>query len=83
MTNKTVIHWFRKGLRVHDNPSLVKAVDYIQKHSGPGTLVLRPIFVLDPDILKWMTVGGNRFRFLQQSLSDLDNNLRKINSRYV
>jgi len=23
----TVIHWFRKGLRVHDNPALVKAVD--------------------------------------------------------
>jgi deoxyribodipyrimidine photolyase len=24
---KTVIHWFRKGLRVHDNPALKQAVE--------------------------------------------------------
>lgn len=23
----TVIHWFRKGLRVHDNPALFRAVE--------------------------------------------------------
>lgn len=81
MPNKTIIHWFRKGLRIHDNPALIHAIEHLQKN--PGSYVLRPIFVLDPDLPKWMTVGGNRFRFLQQSLVDLNENLKSINSRLV
>lgn len=81
MQNKTIIHWFRKGLRIHDNPALIHAIEYLQKN--PGSFVLRPIFVLDPDLPKWMTVGGNRFRFLQQSLVNLNENLKSINSRLV
>lgn len=77
---KTIIHWFRKGLRVHDNPSLKIAVDHVL--AAPESRCLRPIFILDPDILKWLKVGPNRWRFLQQSLIDLDRNLRTINSRY-
>lgn len=45
----TVIHWFRKGLRVHDNPALLRAVDEAIK----ATSVLRPVFILDPGIIKW------------------------------
>jgi cryptochrome len=37
--------------------------------------------MLDPAILKWMKVGANRWRFLKESLDDLDQNLRKINTR--
>ncbi|CAG9798887.1 unnamed protein product [Chironomus riparius] len=73
----TVIHWFRKGLRVHDNPALVKAIDGAIKRKA----YLRPIFMLDPGIVKWMTVGANRWRFLQETLADLDKNLRKLNTR--
>lgn len=76
MDKRTVVHWFRKGLRVHDNPSLQAAIDQLE-----GTHYLRPVFFLDPDIIKWLTVGANRWRFLQQSLVNLDQNLRKINSR--
>ena len=25
------LHWFRKGLRLHDNPALVKALESVQK----------------------------------------------------
>ncbi|XP_055541218.1 cryptochrome-1 [Wyeomyia smithii] len=79
-TKQTVLHWFRKGLRVHDNPALSiafrKVVDCPDKN-----LVLRPVFFLDPALLKWLRVGPNRWRFLQQSLADLDTNLRKLNSR--
>ena len=39
------IHWFRKGLRLHDNPALLKACE--------GSSELYPVFVLDP----WFTVG--------------------------
>lgn len=27
MPGKTVVYWFRKALRVHDNPALIRAVD--------------------------------------------------------
>jgi len=37
--------------------------------------------MLDPGIVKWMTVGPNRWRFLHETLTDLDNNLRKLNTR--
>ncbi|XP_053691981.1 cryptochrome-1 [Sabethes cyaneus] len=79
-TQQTVLHWFRKGLRVHDNPALSLAFRKASE-SLDGTFVLRPVFFLDPAILKWLKVGPNRWRFLQQSLVDLDNNLRRLNSR--
>ncbi|KXJ68201.1 hypothetical protein RP20_CCG005110 [Aedes albopictus] len=75
----TVIHWFRKGLRVHDNPALVAAIR--RCYDSPQQHALRPIFILDPGIVQWLRVGPNRWRFLQQSLADLDKNLRKIKSR--
>lgn len=75
---KTVVHWFRKGLRLHDNPSLIAAIDALKVKDS-----LRPIFILDPEIIKWLRVGPNRWRFLQQSLENLDSNLRRINSRQV
>uniref|UniRef100_A0A182NGQ8 Photolyase/cryptochrome alpha/beta domain-containing protein n=1 Tax=Anopheles dirus TaxID=7168 RepID=A0A182NGQ8_9DIPT len=76
---ETIVHWFRKGLRIHDNPALSVAVDKVREN--PAKYCLRPIFVLDPGIRKWLRVGPNRWRFLQQTLANLDENLRSINSR--
>ncbi|XP_058120816.1 cryptochrome-2 [Anopheles ziemanni] len=76
---ETIVHWFRKGLRTHDNPALSVAVDRVREN--PNKYFLRPIFVLDPGIRKWLRVGPNRWRFLQQTLANLDENLRSINSR--
>lgn len=76
---KTVIHWFRKGLRIHDNPALTSAVEKVLEN--PDENVLRPIFILDPAIRDWLRVGPNRWRFLQESLKELDENLKIINSR--
>jgi len=70
---KGVIHWFRKGLRLHDNPALTAAIE--------TNLKLYPIFILDPWFVKNARVGINRWRFLQQSLADLDKQLRKLGSR--
>ncbi|KAG8176361.1 hypothetical protein JTE90_020759 [Oedothorax gibbosus] len=67
------IHWFRKCLRLHDNPAIVDAA----KSGGR----FWPIFILDPIIAKNMKVGPNRWRFLVQSLRDLDSSLQKFNSR--
>ncbi|KAI5610145.1 cryptochrome-1 isoform 2, partial [Silurus asotus] len=67
------IHWFRKGLRLHDNPALQEAL------RGAGTI--RCVYFLDPWFAGSSNLGVNRWRFLLQCLDDLDSSLRKLNSR--
>uniref|UniRef100_A0A1A8J3V8 Cryptochrome 1 (Photolyase-like) n=1 Tax=Nothobranchius kuhntae TaxID=321403 RepID=A0A1A8J3V8_NOTKU len=67
------IHWFRKGLRLHDNPAL--------RDSIRGADSLRCIYILDPWFAGSSNVGINRWRFLLQCLEDLDASLRKLHSR--
>nr|XP_055073401.1 cryptochrome circadian regulator 3b [Misgurnus anguillicaudatus] len=66
------IHWFRKGLRLHDNPALLEAVK--------GADTLRCVYFLDPWFAGASNLGVNRWRFLLQSLEDLDSRLRELNS---
>ena len=68
MSSSRSLLWFRKGLRVHDNPALASACE--------GADALQPVFVLDPWFLCPDRVGANRLRFLLESLDDLDANLR-------
>ncbi|EES04723.1 hypothetical protein BDA96_04G093500 [Sorghum bicolor] len=82
--------WFRKGLRVHDNPALDAARRY-----GAGAASARrlyPVFVLDPRYLRpdpaasspgSARAGVARIRFLLESLSDLDARLRRLGSRLL
>ncbi|KAL7846439.1 hypothetical protein SRHO_G00214190 [Serrasalmus rhombeus] len=67
------IHWFRKGLRLHDNPAL-KAALHDCEH-------IYPVFILDPWFPKNAQVGINRWRFLVEALKDLDSSLKKLKSR--
>ncbi|KAK3026097.1 hypothetical protein RJ639_040769 [Escallonia herrerae] len=76
--------WFRKGLRIHDNPAL--------EHAAKGCGCLYPVFVIDPHYMKPDPVtfspgstraGLNRIRFLLESLVDLDANLKKLGSRLL
>jgi DNA photolyase len=62
--HKVAIHWFRKGLRLHDNPSLLEACTTSSK--------VYPIFIIDPWFAKPDKVGINRYSFLLESLTDLD-----------
>ncbi|CAG9560692.1 unnamed protein product [Danaus chrysippus] len=71
----SVIHWFRLDLRLHDNLALRNAINEAENRKQ----ILRPIYVIDPDIKN--RVGCNRLRFLFQSLKNLDTSLRKINTR--
>lgn len=48
------IHWFRKGLRLHDNPALLEAVQ--------GADTLRCVYFLDPWFAGSSSVGVNRWR---------------------
>ncbi|XP_040554661.1 cryptochrome-1 isoform X3 [Gallus gallus] len=67
------VHWFRKGLRLHDNPALRECIR--------GADTVRCVYILDPWFAGSSNVGINRWRFLLQCLEDLDANLRKLNSR--
>ena len=55
---KHLLHWFRKGLRLHDNPALLRAL-------RQGVTTVRFVFILDPwfassqhSINKWRFVGN-------------------------
>jgi len=73
MKHEKAIYWFRKALRLHDNPALLTCL----KKSN----TIYPIFILDPFFVKSANVGPNRWRFLFEALVDLDSSLRKVNSR--
>ncbi|CAL1546813.1 unnamed protein product [Lymnaea stagnalis] len=69
---KHSLFWFRKGLRLHDNPALIAAVE--------GAATYRCVYILDPWFAGASQVGINKWRFLLESLEDLDSSLRKLNS---
>ncbi len=65
----TAVMWFRRDLRLADNPALLDACD-----SGhPGGVL--PLFVLDPAL--WGRAGVPRQWYLAQSLRALDASLRQ------
>ncbi len=47
------VHWFRKGLRLHDNAGLIAACESSSK--------VYPVFILDPHFVNEDLVGVNRF----------------------
>lgn len=51
---KHTVHWFRKGLRLHDNPSLREGL--------AGASTYRCVFVLDPWFAGSTNVGINKWR---------------------
>uniref|UniRef100_T1PEJ3 Cryptochrome-1 n=1 Tax=Musca domestica TaxID=7370 RepID=T1PEJ3_MUSDO len=67
------IHWFRHGLRLHDNPALLEAIS--DKNRG---IKLLPVFIFDGESAGTKCVGYNRFKFLLDSLKDLDDQFRAI-----
>jgi len=67
----TCIVWFRKSLRLHDNPALTAAC--LDKE----VTSIIPLYVLDPAVLgkNYENFGPSRLRFLIESLRDLDSQL--------
>jgi deoxyribodipyrimidine photo-lyase len=70
----SVIHWFRRDLRLDDNSALDAAL-----RSGDQVL---PVFVID-DAIVGHAIGEHRLRFLRTALVDLDAQLRRRGSRLV
>ena len=59
--------WFRRDLRLSDNPALVAAIEAAQA-DGDGRVV--PLFVVDPAL--WLPAGDVRLAYLLASLRSLD-----------
>lgn len=72
---KTVIHWFRRDLRVSDNTALHEA-------DLAGERVV-PVFCWDEAILRSPDVGGPRVAFLLESLRSLASNLEALGHRLI
>ncbi|MGM0377305.1 MAG: DASH family cryptochrome [Bacteroidota bacterium] len=75
---KTIIHWFRNDLRLHDNPALLHAIE-----SG---YALVPVFIVDNMWYNTQTSLGFpradvfRKQFLAETLLDLKKELEKLGS---
>jgi len=72
--SKIAMHWFRRGLRLHDNPALLCALK-----DGPSKVY--PVYVLDGDCYQLKRCTALRANFLVECLQDLDKSLRKVGSR--
>lgn len=53
---KNVVHWFRKGLRLHDQPALREGL--------AGATTWRGIFIVDPWFAGSSNVGINKWRYV-------------------
>eukprot|EP00804_Cyclotella_cryptica_P016735 CCRYP_002036-RC/>CCRYP_002036-RC protein AED:0.18 eAED:0.18 QI:241/1/1/1/0.4/0.16/6/5079/574 len=71
-----VMHWFRKGLRLHDNPALLHALSVAK---GQGRIY--PVYIVDGNSYQLMKCSVMRARFLLECIQDLDENLRSRGSR--
>jgi deoxyribodipyrimidine photo-lyase len=75
MENKksVAIHWFRRDLRLHDNNALY--------HALQGDNPVLPIFIFDSNILdKLENKKDARVQFIYESLSNIQQQIRKFNS---
>jgi deoxyribodipyrimidine photo-lyase len=71
----TVVHWFRRDLRVSDNTSLSSAARDADR--------VVPVFILDDHYANDPNVGPARFRFLRESLSALAEKLPSVGGRLL
>lgn len=77
--DKVSIHWFRNGVRLHDNPSLLDACKQSDK--------LLPLYVIDPEAPFAQTAGRGagciRTNFILETIQELDSKLEGMNSKLV
>lgn len=67
------LHWFRHGLRLHDNPALLESLKNCEE--------FYPIFIFDGEVAGTKYAGFNRIRFLLECLEDLDAHFKKFGGR--
>jgi deoxyribodipyrimidine photo-lyase len=71
----TIVHWFRRDLRVADNTALA--------HAARDADRVVPVFLLDDHYARDPNVGPARFRFLHESLEELERALPRCGGRLI
>ena len=71
----TVICWFRRDLRLHDNRALQAAL-------ASGALVI-PLFIVDPALMRGERFGLPRLKFMLSGLAALDHDLGQFRRRLL
>ena len=81
MTNKSVIYWFRKDLRLHDNPALLYALN-----AGYNII---PVYIFDNrwfqklPVLDFPRTGFIRQKFLAETIVDLSSSVHSAGNRLL
>lgn len=80
MTERTILVWFRKDLRIHDNEILTEA-------ASKGKYIV-PVFFFDPrefEMTSFQTrkTGVIRARFLIECVADLQSSLKKLGADLI
>lgn len=75
------MHWFRKGLRLHDNPAFLHALSLANGQNSTGGGAIYPVYVVDPNSYQLLKCSVMRARFLLECVKDLDDSLRERGSR--
>ena len=70
----TTVLWFKRDLRIHDNPALAVA-------ARDDNIV--PLYIFEPEYWALPDTSGRQFAFLQESLSDLQTALQHLGSNLV
>jgi len=73
------MHWFRKGLRLHDNPGLLHSLKLVNSNNQVGQIY--PVYIVDPNSYQLLKCSVNRAKFLLECVSDLDKSLKECGSR--
>jgi deoxyribodipyrimidine photo-lyase len=71
----TLLHWFRRDLRLVDNTALFQAARDADR--------VVPVFILDDAYARDPNVGPARFRFLRESLEELERALARAGGRLI
>jgi deoxyribodipyrimidine photo-lyase len=71
----TIIHWFRRDLRLQDHPSLARAAE--------SNFPLVPVYILSDWHETHQWTGPNRQQFLCESLAELAENLASRGSKLI
>ena len=70
-----VIVWFKRDLRLSDNPAFMKAI-----HSGYPII---PLFVFEPELRADVNYSERHFRFMWESLQEMNDSLQSFGYEMV
>jgi deoxyribodipyrimidine photo-lyase len=73
---KTIIFWFRRDLRLHDNAGLFYALQAAQQQGAQ----LVPVFVFDRTILDALPRRDRRVEFIHEALTNMQSELTALGS---